>query len=175
MVSQKRSSRNVNLPPVSNDPVQITQDDVDFNTENVDNTEDDTAIEAIIKANPTAFRECVDEDYAKSVNNQHYLANPHLPNPNITKAEHVAKLNEVCKQEAATGDTAIEAIIKANPTTFREFIDEDYAKSVNNQHYLANPHLPNPNITKAEHVAKLKEVCKQEAATGTTTPAKVYS
>ena len=95
----------MNLPPVSNDPVQITQDDVDFNTKNVDDTEDDTAIEAIIKANPTAFRECVDEDYAKSVNNQHYLANPHLPNPNTTKAEHVAKLKEVCKQEAATGTT----------------------------------------------------------------------
>jgi hypothetical protein len=121
MVSQTCSSRNVNLvpksstpskdkpaeeePPVSNNPVQITQDDVNFNTKNVDDTEDDTSIEAIIKANPTTFREFVDEDYAKSVSNQHFLANPHLPNPNTTKAEHVAKLTEVREQEAATGTT----------------------------------------------------------------------
>ena len=92
-------------PPVSNNPVQITQDDVNFNTKNVEDTEDDTAIEAIIKANPTTFCEFVDEDYAKSVSNQHFLANPHLPNPNTTKAEHVAKLTEVREQEAATGTT----------------------------------------------------------------------
>ena len=86
--------------PVIHDNVKITQDDENFDTENVNSDDIDTAI----NANPTSFRECTDEVFAKSVNQQHYLANPHLPNPNITKAEHVAKQAEMFDNEGSDED-----------------------------------------------------------------------
>ena len=86
--------------PVINDGVKITQDDENFDIENVNSEEVNTAI----KENPTSFRECTDTVFAKSVNQQHFLANPHLPNPNITKVEHVAKQAEVFDNEGSDED-----------------------------------------------------------------------
>ena len=122
MVSTTRSSRNVNLVPKLSTPskdkkaeeepqvlyetMKITQDDeiviepVTELDENSRKCNEHARIARAIAENPTSFRECTDEVFAKSVNQQHFLANPHLPNPNTTKAEHVAKLREVRDKEA---------------------------------------------------------------------------
>ena len=61
----------------------MTQDDININNEDFVVTKDDTAVEE----NVTPFAEDFNEDYNKTVNQQHYLLNPRT-----AKAEQVAKL-----------------------------------------------------------------------------------
>jgi hypothetical protein len=86
---------------------------------------------------------------------------------NVTEFdEDSKKINEHYRKtvtQQLTQDKEIAVAIAANPTSFPESTDEVFARSVNQQHYLANPHLPNPNTTKAEHVAKLREMNDKEA------------
>jgi hypothetical protein len=83
---------------------------VDISTENVHDTEDDTAVEA----KDTAFTEDVNEDYVKTVNTQHYLVNPCT-----TKEEHVTKLQEAREQEAATGTAKPVKVTAKLPTKLK--------------------------------------------------------
>ena len=79
-------------PQVMFDSVKITQDD-EIVIQNVTTMDEDS--------------KKLNEHYQKSVNQQHFLSNPHLVNPRATEAEHVAKLQEVCvddKAVPATGD-----------------------------------------------------------------------
>jgi hypothetical protein len=80
-------------PQVSFDPVKITQDD-EFVIETVTEVDEDSRK--------------INEHYQKSVNQQRFLANPHLANPCMTNAEHVAKLQGV----RVLDEEALETITK---------------------------------------------------------------
>ena len=69
---------------------------------------------------------------------------------NVTEFdEDSKKINEHYRKtetQQLTQDKEIALAIAANPTSFPESTDEVFARSVNQQHYLANPHLPNPHL-----------------------------
>ena len=82
-VNPRTSSKNKPAeeePQVMSDSVKITQDD-----------------EIIIKNVTTMDKDSkkLNEHYQKTVNQQHFLSNPHLINPRTTEVEHIAKLQEV--------------------------------------------------------------------------------
>jgi hypothetical protein len=92
-VNPRTSSKNKPAeeePQVMSDSVKITQDD-----------------EIIIKNVTTMDKDSkkLNEHYQKTVNQQHFLSNPHLINPRTTEVEHIAKLQEVRVDDKAAPAT----------------------------------------------------------------------